>query len=402
MKTYSEDELKEEINGLLKKCREGSYWDYKQEWPDSGDNADLVKDIICFANSIHNYDCFLIYGVNDRGEPVEMQKPRRKQADITDMLGRLPWAADNKPTISVRSIEENAHHLDILIIHNSDRTPFYLKNDYTPKNGNNIEKSGNSGTQRASANTTKKTKPHTLQKGVVYTRSGDRNTGWTEIAPPYDIEQLWRKRFGLLKSSLEQFYDLTKNPDDWSAGSDYTFYHRYHSEFTIAKESCHEGIYTEFFVYLYPDHRAFTHKYTYRYFNNVIREFYIAALDGSKFSVPFVPASDNASIGGIYFYMLEDSPEWHLQQLIYEKNGVKNVIAENNKEIFYKHIPLFCDASEKNKFEKWMQNNTKSVNLAKQKFSTRNQSSIQGTMLSNYRNNLTVMKLLKEFRDNNS
>ena len=46
--------LKDEIIELIEQKVEGSYWDFKQEW--HSNNADLLHDIICMANSPANRD----------------------------------------------------------------------------------------------------------------------------------------------------------------------------------------------------------------------------------------------------------------------------------------------------------------------------------------------------------
>ena len=65
---------------FIRKGKEGEYWDFKQEWHERIE--DLIKDIICFSNTVHNEDCYLIFGISDNLEIVGMRKNRRKQADI--------------------------------------------------------------------------------------------------------------------------------------------------------------------------------------------------------------------------------------------------------------------------------------------------------------------------------
>lgn len=47
-KYYSTKQL---VNFFIGQGKEGECWDFKQEWHDN--IADLVKDIICFANTIN-------------------------------------------------------------------------------------------------------------------------------------------------------------------------------------------------------------------------------------------------------------------------------------------------------------------------------------------------------------
>lgn len=87
-KDYSLEEL---VYAFLQNGKEGDCWDFKQEWHE--DMPSLIKDIICFANTVHDEDCYLIFGVSDNLEITGMQKDRRKQADILDALSNVMFAA---------------------------------------------------------------------------------------------------------------------------------------------------------------------------------------------------------------------------------------------------------------------------------------------------------------------
>lgn len=45
---------------------------------------DLIKDIIYFANTVHDEDCYLIFGISDDLKLTGMQQTRKKQADAID------------------------------------------------------------------------------------------------------------------------------------------------------------------------------------------------------------------------------------------------------------------------------------------------------------------------------
>ena len=51
--------LQELVLSLLEQGKEGEYWDFKQEWHEKIE--DLLKDIICFANTVHSKDCYIIF-----------------------------------------------------------------------------------------------------------------------------------------------------------------------------------------------------------------------------------------------------------------------------------------------------------------------------------------------------
>ena len=160
------------IEFLLAQSKEGEFWDFKREWHDNIE--DLIKDIICFANTAHDESCYIVFGVDDCCNIVGMEKPRRKQADIIDALSNLVFAGDISPKISVDSIEIEGKDVDILIVSDMDNTPVYLKRNYGK-----------------------------MKAGCIYLRTGDKNTPDGGNADIADIEMLWKKRLGLTKPPLE-------------------------------------------------------------------------------------------------------------------------------------------------------------------------------------------------------
>ena len=121
-------DLQELVLSLMEQGKEGEYWDFKQEWHD--DIADLLKDIICFANTVHSKDCYIIFGVADDLTVTGMSKARRKQADIIDGISNLMFAGDIYPKIELNTVNINGKDVDILKIFDVEKTPIYLKKPY--------------------------------------------------------------------------------------------------------------------------------------------------------------------------------------------------------------------------------------------------------------------------------
>ena len=94
---YSKLPLDELISFFLKQKREGEFWDFKQEWHEK--TEDLLKDIICFANTVHDEDCFIIFGIADDLSITGMAGERKKQADIIDTISNLSFAGDNSTSL---------------------------------------------------------------------------------------------------------------------------------------------------------------------------------------------------------------------------------------------------------------------------------------------------------------
>lgn len=120
---YSRLPLRELIAYFLLQGKEGEFWDFKQEW--HANMEDLLKDIICFANTSHDENCYIVFGIADDLSVTGMAGTRRKQADILDAISGLVFAGDNLPSVSVESIEYNGCLLDVLIVYNTDRTPLF-------------------------------------------------------------------------------------------------------------------------------------------------------------------------------------------------------------------------------------------------------------------------------------
>lgn len=141
---------------------------------------------ICFANTVHDENCYLIFGVADDLNVTGMQKPRRKQADIIDAISNLIFAGDVYPVVEVKTIVFDGTELDVLTIFNVENTPIYLKKQYGQ-----------------------------MRPGCIYTRIGDKNTSDNGNADMIDIENLWRKRLGLTKPPLEYIYDRLRNKAEY-------------------------------------------------------------------------------------------------------------------------------------------------------------------------------------------
>lgn len=89
------------------------------------DVADLLKDIICFANTVHDENCFIIFGVSDDLKITDMNKARRKQADVIDSISNLIFADDIYPKIEVKTIAIDGVDVDVLTVYNIEDTPIY-------------------------------------------------------------------------------------------------------------------------------------------------------------------------------------------------------------------------------------------------------------------------------------
>ena len=183
--------LEDEIKSLIELHTEGVYWDFKRQWYKN--NSDLLHDIICMANSPANRNCYIIIGVEDGTHILcgVSNEKRKNQQNVIDLLRQKPeWAGGYIPEVYVKTITVSEKEIDVVIIKQSDNTPFYLLEDYKGEGG-------------------------TLFKGAIYTRKGDTNTPKTSTADLYDTEVLWKRRFGLLYNPSQRAKNYLRDLGNW-------------------------------------------------------------------------------------------------------------------------------------------------------------------------------------------
>lgn len=321
------------VRGFIKKGKEGECWDFKQEWHEN--MADLLKDIICFANTTHENDCYLIFGVSDDLKITGMIKPRKKQAEIIDAISHLVFAGDNYPKIEVKPIVIDNIEIDVLVVFNVENTPIYLKRTYGE-----------------------------MHKGCIYTRVGDKNTPNGGNAEITDIENLWRKRFKLMKSPLEYMFDCMSNKQNWTETED-GYYNKYHPEYTMKLKSDDEDLSNEFYSYAMTNEHTSYDILSLQYQNTVLDSYQIVVLDGGRLSIP-IPSwgylcHDKYGLHNkyVYKYYVYDSKRYRLLSFLYD--------SENSEQRFalmhLKDVVLFYDSDEERLgFEAYIEDNQEIVN----------------------------------------
>ena len=139
-------------------------------------------------------------------------------------------------------LQLNGHMVDVLEIQNDHRGPFFLENDYPRVPANT----------RQSRNSPSPSPARTVKAGFIYTRNGSMNTSISSNADYGQIEELWKKRFGLLLPPLQRFNMLVRERGDWVFENG-TFYHRIRPEFTIQLEEDRGPTFPLFFAYMDSD-----------------------------------------------------------------------------------------------------------------------------------------------------
>lgn len=158
------DPINERIVQYINAKSETAFYDYKQQWQEDDNGADLLHDILCLANNTEGKEAYLIVGVTDSGE-IEGLNEWRKSNEVYDYLRSKEFAGGTMPEIELRQAYYTYHKIDVLIIKQSKYVPFYLKKQYR---GIGVQ---------------------------IYTRVGDTNTPRNEVACYSDVEKLWRIHF---------------------------------------------------------------------------------------------------------------------------------------------------------------------------------------------------------------
>lgn len=331
--------LEERIKSLIKKKTEGEYWDFKQAW--HKDNERLLHDILCFANTVHDNDCYLIIGVSDTGEIVGVnEENRRNQANILDLLSNTDFAGDNIPKVKLDTIKVEGKEIDVLTIFNSYNVPYYLRS--RSKKYNNI------------------------REGYIYTRIGDKNTPINQNASFEQIEMLWKKRFGLTQPTLTQITNRLANKSEWVHNGD-VYYNIYKPEFKLVEEyndDEYDRKKGEFYVYSQVNSQFLYKNLKIMYNETVLEEIQLVILDSGRYKTPiprwgFVCRDEwGVNYKYVYRYYLKDSIDYKLQQFFFDPENEEQVYA---KRRFDEIVLYYENEEEKLAFESYLESNQKII-----------------------------------------
>lgn len=314
---------------FLEQGKEGDCWDFKQEWHE--EMSELIKDIICFVNTVHDESCYLIFGVSDTCEVVGMIKPRKKQADVLETISNLIFAGDNYPKISIETIFLNGKEVDVLTIFNTDMTPIYLKRSYGK-----------------------------MREGCIYLRIGDKNTPDNSNADIVDIEMLWKKRLGLTKPPLNYIYDRLHNPLEWKTQGN-IYYNIFRPEYTLEEvddDDCYGK--DEFYSYAMCNEKTIFSMLEIKCHETVLEKYQLVILDSGRYKTP-VPewgfiCRINVQPKYSYKYYILGSNAYYVHQFFYDANDGEERIARNQ---FLEIVVTYNSEEERLAFEAFIEENKK-------------------------------------------
>lgn len=263
--------LKNIIQELIELRIEGDYWDFKAKWHEN--NADLLHDIICMANNIVNRDAYIIIGVTDSKSQNGVQivgvpaDNRKNQQNLIDFLKDKSFAGDVRPTVYVETIMIE-QEIDVIIIQNTIKVPYYLIEPY------HFGK-------------------ECVQSGHVYVRIGDTNTPKNKCADIDKVEYLWRKRFGLNMTPIQQLGLLLDDPDSWEGNftSSDMIYHQLYPQYRIQLIETDEDFKDNIILNNIADHNPDKHfaarKIKVYYNTTILYQDDVIYFDGYRHMIPF-------------------------------------------------------------------------------------------------------------------
>lgn len=325
---------KEEILELISLKQEGSYWDFKKEWYEVGKQADLLHDIICMANNLENRDAYIIIGIDEENEyrvnDMTNADNRKSTQMLVDFMRNKKFAGGIRPRVMVEIMQLETGIIDIIVIKNGYSTPYVLEESYQGVNANNI-----------------------------YTRVMDSNTPKNKTAEISHIEYLWKKRFRLLTTPLEQVFYYFLNKEDWldlpDDSSIIRQYYKYAPAYIIEYCRCDDRDGYEYYLFSQTDSRPRWYNIYVKYHQTTLFSTIGIGLDGDRYFTN-VPCTDFLfddwrHEGNISFkYYIKGTKEMILHDFFFDYDNHEAVYA---RERFEECILIFSSDAEKFNFKEY-------------------------------------------------
>lgn len=342
--------LQQKVKDLIDTHKEDNYYDFKLEY---GSNTDLVHDIICLANAKYDGERYLIIGIRNDYKVIGLEDAKtKKQNQLIDLLAGSKFANGNFPEISLFNVEIDGKTIQIIKIQDRSYKPYFLECDkYETVQGK---------------------KEKIIRAGVVYSRVGCRNTPINNSASLYDIEHMWRERFGLDLSPLDRLSIYLLDFENWDNLDSQTWFYKPFPEFTF-KETASESYllnspWTWFLRDVYAEKTSISLiEDTFFYHTTQIKTTKcIQQYDGIQFKL-CLPQVDYIKIAQTgtsepqntfyFYYLLKNNFDWILLQFYYfhRKNtklatGVKHLTDERYHYPKVIKLPIFENIIEKENF----------------------------------------------------
>lgn len=355
--------LKEQVEQLISMRYEGEYWDFKEKYSEK--KADLLHDIICMANNLTDKDGLIIFGISDSFEVIDItDDPNRKnQQNIITFLKSKSFAGDIIPQIELKVVQVNGKNVDVLIVKNTDKVPYYLTEDY--RDGEKVVKAN-----------------------YIYTRVGDTNTSINDSAKIDKVEELWKKRFGINSTILWKAECLIENCDSWKRDlDDKPWYNKIMPEFRFEYGQALE-LEGERICGFYTNKKGYYRKFRILYNSTPIYEDDMWYLDEMRLEVPQLGFRIIEIDGKVNYYYYIDKTTIKGKLLKLFSKGTYNLEPRGSNE---RGILLFENSIEQYSFENYIKENSKILNNY--------ETSFWGREAIKYENTIGYPEGISEFHD---
>ena len=325
--------------------QEGSNWDCKKQWYEKTDKSDLLHDILCMVNLTEHVDGYIIIGVDEENDysicGIENDANRKDTNGIVNFLRDKPFAGGHRPVVTVEKLQIDIHEIDVIIVHQSDETPYYID-----------ERAQGCGA---------------IRPFHIYTRVQDTNTPVDKSADPGIVEKLWRKRFGLDQTMLERAFLYLQAPDDWDH-IECGYFYKYAPEFTIVMENKDSSTF-DFYHLGMCDPTPCWYDIEIRYHQTVVYSITGIGMDGGRYTTAApdfqLLSSDEECLKGFAFYV-KGSQRHILYEFFNEKSTSKNDRLAFDR--YTRIVPIFESTEDKDEFWIYLKrrfgNSRKKYNIA--------------------------------------
>ncbi len=319
--------IKQRVQECIALRYEGNSWDFKREWYQH--NHCLLHDIICMANLGSDEDGIIIIGVDEENgyqiHDVINDTNRKNTQKLVDFLKDKSFASGIRPEVRVESIEIDEKTIDVIVVKNTNNTPYYLTKDFDGG----------------------------IKAYHIYTRVQDTNTPRNNSADINMVEALWKKRFGIDKTIIQRFQIYLQKFDDWdSIDGEQSFFHKTYSEFKIETEIDENKSGYEYYCFSQMNPTPRWYNIRLLYHQTIINDNCAICLDGGRF---FTAVPDFTSVHHeIFFYSYtKGSFQYDLTNFFLNRTTGTDI---DSKSRWYECIPVFNSFEEKNNFINYLSN----------------------------------------------
>lgn len=344
--TESKQPIGETVRTLINTGHEGQYWDFKQEW--YSNKASMLHDILCMANNPDQHDSYLIIGVDDNCKITGVENDIRRKTTqmLNDFLREKNFSDGIRPELYVENINIDNHQVDVIVIKNSDKTPFALAGDYTDGN-------------------------KTVHRNNIYSRIHDSNTPIDKTSSPTIVEELYKKRLYIDSDPLKKFEHYLDDIDGWRQCDDIDgeFYYANNTKMTLKLTDENDSDrYSNFLCKIWPSKSAKYDTARLIYENITVSKIRHAGLDDHRIDViepdheyvDISKASNNTPDYREYYYVIAGSILDKFNKFLLRKHYVYGQ-SEFMLKKWSGHIIYFKDDNEKAAFDKYINSNVENV-----------------------------------------